>query len=480
MIKKSLIAAKKSSHFWSLLNKLTVSVLRFIVFIILTHLLVPEDFGIVSIVFVIVNLSDVLNQIGLSHALIQYQNVDSKHINTGFTISIIIGIITASLLFLLSNSIGSFFGNSDMAQAMKLSSPILLLNSLKSIPYALLIKYQKFKRITFIESYVFLFFNGFISIALAYYGYGFLSLIYSNIIYFFVLTVLFLLYSKHLYRIHFSISHFNDLKRFSTYQTIAKLGNFVSLQAENVIFGRMLDLNILGFYNRANRMITMPINVIGGGLNNSFFPSISKIQGNIKLVKAKYKQTILALFYMLLPLTLYIFIFSDPIVKTLLGPEWLFSAKIVSIIVFLIPLRTINKINDAFARALGKVYERSVIQWVNALVIIFSVILGVYIYGIYGGCFAIIFSSITNTILMSLLVKKAIRYEVNYKSKELKTAIIFLLIQVANVAVIYYLIDLVKINDIVLLVTGMLEIGILTTLLFIWSNYLNFRNKLFG
>ena len=68
------------SFLWKFLEKCSVQITTFIVTIVLARILTPDEFGIIAIIIIFVNLANVIVEGGLTAALIQKKEAD----DTGF------------------------------------------------------------------------------------------------------------------------------------------------------------------------------------------------------------------------------------------------------------------------------------------------------------------------------------------------------------------------------------------------------------
>ncbi len=82
---------KKSIHGgkWMFLNTLFQQSFSLISFPILARLLVPEDFGIISLLFVVPNLLNLITTIGFEFTLIQSKEDPKKYLNEVWTLNIL-------------------------------------------------------------------------------------------------------------------------------------------------------------------------------------------------------------------------------------------------------------------------------------------------------------------------------------------------------------------------------------------------------
>ncbi|WP_368196622.1 oligosaccharide flippase family protein, partial [Blautia wexlerae] len=91
-----------SSFIWKFMERGAAQVFSLVVQILLARLLAPEDFGILAVLLVFVNISNVLIQKGFATALVQKEHVEDIDINTVLWISEAIAIIMYALLWVIA------------------------------------------------------------------------------------------------------------------------------------------------------------------------------------------------------------------------------------------------------------------------------------------------------------------------------------------------------------------------------------------
>ena len=83
---------------WVAWGSATVSLLRVLVLVILTRLLAPADFGLVSAALVVISFSLNFAQLGLGPALVQRPDLQPRHVSTAFYASIVFGVLVAAIV----------------------------------------------------------------------------------------------------------------------------------------------------------------------------------------------------------------------------------------------------------------------------------------------------------------------------------------------------------------------------------------------
>ena len=97
-----------SGMFWMFTERVGAQIVSFIVSIVLARLLLPEDYGAISIVMVFINVCNVFVTSGLGQSLIQKRDADDIDFSSVFYVSLSISLIIYIILFILSPIIAEF------------------------------------------------------------------------------------------------------------------------------------------------------------------------------------------------------------------------------------------------------------------------------------------------------------------------------------------------------------------------------------
>ena len=115
MQNNSLVNRLKKSYLWELLAIFSNQFSTLVVSVILARILTPQQFGIIGMAMVFVNLSIVFVDVGFSKALIQKKNTNQKMYSSVFFINILLGSFLSLIIYFLAPQIGDFYITRRMA-----------------------------------------------------------------------------------------------------------------------------------------------------------------------------------------------------------------------------------------------------------------------------------------------------------------------------------------------------------------------------
>ena len=140
-----------------------------------------EDFGVLAVLLVFINLSNVLIQKGFATALVQKEHIEDIDINTVFWISELIAAFLYILLWCFAPLLENVYGTLHLASYLRIISISLFAGAFYSIENSLLIRSMQFKKM-FFSSFAATLIAGTLAMVLAYKGMGCWALIWQNIV----------------------------------------------------------------------------------------------------------------------------------------------------------------------------------------------------------------------------------------------------------------------------------------------------------
>jgi len=101
--------------------------------IVLARILAPEEFGIMAILLVLVNVADAVSQSGLGTALIQKSKTTDVECSTAFWLSMAVASLLFCLLFTVAPVVSAFYGERSFTPLLRVLSVVIVFNSMNSI-----------------------------------------------------------------------------------------------------------------------------------------------------------------------------------------------------------------------------------------------------------------------------------------------------------------------------------------------------------
>lgn len=134
---------------WNSVSEIFAKLFVPITNILLARVLLPEEFGIVATIMMIITLIDLVSESGFQKYIIRTEFTNTselkKYLNVAFTINLSVTSILIFIVIILRTKIGQILGNVDLIPPLLLAMVLLLLSGLISVQTALFKKQLNFK-----------------------------------------------------------------------------------------------------------------------------------------------------------------------------------------------------------------------------------------------------------------------------------------------------------------------------------------------
>ena len=166
---------------WTFTQQFGNQLIGFFVSLVLARILLPEEFGLIGMIVVVVAIGNALLEGGLTKSLIQDKESNQEDYSTVFYFQLFSSIIVYIVVFILAPFIAEFYEKEVLINIIRVYSLSLIITSFSAIQLARLTKLMDFKTQTLIAIPATLI-GGIAGIFMAYAGYGVWSLVWSSII----------------------------------------------------------------------------------------------------------------------------------------------------------------------------------------------------------------------------------------------------------------------------------------------------------
>lgn len=316
---------------WSLVEKFSVQGIQFVLSLVIARLLLPSDYGLIAMLTVFINISQVFVDAGFSRALIQKQDRTDKDFSTVFYFNIVISCLIYVVLFLSSHAIASFYHEPQLETILKFTALNIVITSFSAIQNTILLINIDFKRsakITVTSVII----SGSVALWLAYHGYGVWTLVFQTLTGSAITAILLWASSKWKPLFVFSWQSFKEMFGFGSKLLISSLITAIYNNLYSLVIGRMLNSKSLGLYNRASTMAYIFPTNLNVTFSRVTFTAECEIQDQEELLQQKHIQYIRMVSYVVFPVQIGICVSADPIVRLLLTDKWAECIPILQIL----------------------------------------------------------------------------------------------------------------------------------------------------
>ena len=469
-----------SGAIWKCCERTSGQLISFIVSIILARILLPNDYGLIALVFVFTTLCDKLVVCGFATSLIQKKNADEKDFSSVFYLSFGIAIVLYVLLFVGASAIADFYNKFDREQLISIIRVLglgLFVMAFNSVQQAYVSRNMLFKR-NFYSSLGGVIISGVVGVTMAYTGYGVWSLVAQNLIATLTNAVI-LLMTVHWYpKLYFSIDRLKELFTYGWKIFLSSIIKMLYNDLRSLVIGKFFTPADLAFYNRGQTLPQLIDTNITGTIDSVLFPAYSKLQDDKLAMITAMRRAVKTSCYILMPALSLMAAVSTPLVILLLTEKWLPCVPYMQILCFSFMFSPIETENLQSIKAIGRsdivlkleIAKRSI----GVLLLIISVPFGLLVIAS-----SMLLGNIVAAFLNAFPNNKLIGYSISSQFKDLLPSLLMSIIVYAGVS---FIIDnLSSMDSLIQLFIGIvsgLSIYVLISYLFKVESFLYIKNMI--
>lgn len=348
-IKKSVF----SGLIWKFIEVLSVDGVSFVVSIILARLLMPEDFGEISLVSIFITLANVFVVYGLGTALIKKKDSDSVDFSSVFYFNGVLSIFLYFILFFCAPLIAAFYHSENLTLILRILGLRIPIASISTIQNAYVSKYMQFKK-AFFGSLIGTIISAMVGIWMAYGGYGVWALVGQSISVTAVNCVVLFVVIKWKPTLEFS---WQRLKGLIQYGWKLLASGFIKEgynQISGLIIGKKYTSEDLGLYTKGKKYPELIVTGVNSSMSSVLFPAYAKYQDDRPRLKNMVRKSISLSTYIMAPLLIGLAALATPIVSFLLTDKWLGCVPYLQIACVYYLLQPIQTANLQAIRAVGR------------------------------------------------------------------------------------------------------------------------------
>jgi len=420
---------------WSLADQFGGKFIGFFITIILSRLLMPEDFGVIAMLSVFISIGGALMESGLTSSLIRTTDASQEDFSTIFWFNLAGSIVIYLLLFLLAPYIALFYKQDILSSIVRVYGLTFIINAFFSVQNARLTKNMNFKAQTAISIPSNLG-GGLVGVICAYQGYGPWSLVWMNMFAALLSTVLHWVASDWHPTFVFNKESFKQHFFFGYKMALSGIIDTFYRNIYVIIIGKYYSAAQLGFYSRADSISQLPIANISAAIGKVTYPMLSTIAGDDGKLKQAYRQLLQQVIFWNAPILIFLSVIAQPLISFLLTDRWLPVVPYFQILCVAGIMYPLHAYNLNILKVKGRsdlILQLEVIKKTLCVVGILSVVS----FGVYGLLYFQLLFSFGGYFINSFYSGKIINYPVKEQIADIYPAITL----AAAIGYLCYLLD---------------------------------------
>lgn len=308
---------------------------------VLARLLTPHEFGRFGAAAMALTFFETLTETGVNQALIHSDRKIEAIIDSAWMISIVRGILISILIFMSAGPLSRFFRDSSVVGLVML---IALVPAIKGFINPMTVVF--FKELKFSKEFIFrsilLVIDGAIALTAGYILRSATAFVVALLVSGTAEVVLSFLWFKVRPKFKFQMEHLKEILGYGKWVTLSGIAFWLSNEMDDLFTGRIFGTAVLGIYQNAFKISTLPVTEIAGTVNQVAFPMLSKVKHDEKRFSKIFKMSFGFSSAMGLGLVLILLIFPDLTVRILLGEQWLAAVPIIRLLAIYGLIRTVE------------------------------------------------------------------------------------------------------------------------------------------
>ena len=294
---------------------------------ILSRLLSPKEFGVVTVVTVFTAFFTVLSDMGLGTAVIQNKEITENETNDIFSFSVYCALLLAVLFLLLGFPIASFYNESVYHQICAILSLSVLFNAMNIIPNAVLMKEKRFGLVG-LRLIVTALLSGGFAIYLALSGASYFALVWQSVFQAVIIFLWNILNSGLRFRLRVDMDSVKKIRQFSLFQFLYNLINYFARNLDNLLIGKVMGKENLAYYDKGYKLMMYPVQNLTYVMNPIIHPILSDYQNEKDQIYNSYMKIVKVLSLLGVIITAVCFWSSREIVLLFFGRQWELSVPV--------------------------------------------------------------------------------------------------------------------------------------------------------
>ncbi|WP_367182952.1 lipopolysaccharide biosynthesis protein [Ferrovibrio sp.] len=313
----------------TMLAQLAKMAVQFATTVILARLLLPEAFGLVAMVAVLLTFLEMFKDLGLSAATVQRPLISHAEVSALFWINVALGAITTLLMIPLAPALAWFYGEPALLNITLAFGIGFLVSGFSTQHLALLRRQMRFSLLAGIQMGAeILAMAAAVIAALA--GADYWALVIQRLVWAACLSAGSWLFCGWRPGHPAPLRQVRDLLGFGSNVTGSNLANLLVRNLDQILIGWYWGATQLGYYDRAYKVLLVPVTSLNFPLFSVAMPTLSRLADQPERYRRAYLRVVEKLNMATMPAAAVLIAAPDLVVHLLFGPQWAAAAPIMA------------------------------------------------------------------------------------------------------------------------------------------------------
>lgn len=338
---------------WRSGSQIVAQVVQWTATFLVIRLLGPSDYGLFAMTQVVLTFLNMANGYGLASGLVRADRVSEREIRQMFGMLLVINLSLAAAQVALAPLAAAYYRQPMVADILRVQAVLYVTTPFLALPQALLSRAMDFRhqaRANICASVV----SAGVAAGGALAGWGVWTLVAAPIALFAVRAAMMTWAAGGPVRPSFDFRGSGALVRFGGAMAAGQLVWFAQAQADVVIAGRAFSAHELGLYTTALFLAQIFVAKVVPPLNEVAFSAYARLQHDGAARAEGFVRSVGIVAIVAMPFYLGLAATAEPLVATVLGPQWAEAAPVVRLLALAMPFMTLQVLYTPACDASGR------------------------------------------------------------------------------------------------------------------------------
>lgn len=351
---------------WSAFERFSVQGIQFVVFVLMARTLMPTDYGLVSMLVFFITIAQLVAEGGLSQAIIRKVDRTKEDCSTAFFVNVAIGVGLYLLLFFAAPLISDFYSEPQLISLLRVMAVSVVIQSSLVVHRALLTARLDFKtqaKSTLVGALV----SGATGLVMAYKGFGAWSIVGLQLSNQIATAVTLWAVTEWRPRAVFSLVAFRRLFGFGSKLLACNVLDNLFQSFYVLTIGKVFSAYALGCYSNARQLGSISSENLSKIVQRATYPMLCNVRSDSNYLRRGITAYLRLATFFIAPLMLGLAAVAEPLTIALIGPQWLYTARLLRILCLSFILFPLNSINYMILEIQGHAGTELKLQSVNVV-----------------------------------------------------------------------------------------------------------------
>lgn len=458
-----------SGFIWRFAERCGAQMVQLIVSIVLARILMPEDYGTITLMTVFISILNIFVSCGFSSALVQKKDADDLDFSSVFYMQMILCVVLYGVLFFSAPWIARFYKVTEMTPMIRVLGLTLIIAGIKNVQTAYVSRTMQFKKF-FFSTLGGTIGAAFVGIEMALIGFGAWALIAQSLFNNLVDTIILWCTVKWRPKKLFSFKCVRDLFGYSWKLLMSSLLDTLYANLRSLIIGKIYSTSDLAYYDKGRSWPNLIVENVNTSIDSVLLPTMASVQDDVFRVKSMTRRAIKTSTYVMAPLLMGLAACSVPLTRLILTEKWLPSVPFLIIFCITFMFYPVHTANLNAIKAMGRSDLFLILEIIKKIIGLIALLITAPISVMAMG-YSLLFTSVASQIINSWPNKKLLNYGYLEQLKDILPGILL----AAFMGICVYPIQKIGFNDAITLIIQVIMGGVI----YIWGSKI-FKLESFG